>query len=91
MSKARRKARFHHKIRWRLVTRIMARDGLACTICAGPLDRHVKDPGHDRYITFDHILPISRGGTDAPSNLRLAHRACNQARGNDPILPEDEG
>jgi len=30
----------------------------------------------------DHILPKSRGGSNALSNLRLTHILCNQMRGN---------
>lgn len=36
-------------------------------------------PGAD---TRDHVRPISKGGTNDPSNLRPAHRACNSRRGN---------
>lgn len=36
-------------------------------------------PGAD---TRDHVRPISKGGTNDPSNLRPAHRSCNSARGN---------
>jgi 5-methylcytosine-specific restriction endonuclease McrA len=31
--------------------------------------------------TFDHLIPVSDGGTDAPVNLRLAHLSCNSRRG----------
>lgn len=36
------------------------------------------EPGSD---TVDHVVPWSKGGSDAPSNLRPAHRSCNSARG----------
>lgn len=38
--------------------------------------------------TLDHIVPISRGGLDAPNNRVLACEPCNTARGND--MPELE-
>lgn len=76
--------------RWRRITKLMARDGAGCSICGEPLERTVRDPDGDRYITFDHIVPRSAGGTDAPSNLRLAHRLCNHERGNDPLIPEPQ-
>jgi 5-methylcytosine-specific restriction endonuclease McrA len=41
-----------------------------CAICGGP--------GAD---TADHILPLSKGGTSALSNLRPAHLSCNARRG----------
>ncbi|MGH9252819.1 MAG: HNH endonuclease [Acidimicrobiales bacterium] len=30
--------------------------------------------------TVDHIIPVSEGGTDHPSNLRPACRECNSSR-----------
>ncbi len=86
MSKVR--GRWHRRERWRLVTRLMARDGEVCSICGEALDRAVRDHHADRYITFDHIVPRAAGGTDAVANLRLAHQLCNNQRGNDPLLPE---
>lgn len=79
----------HNRARWRLVTRLCARDGDACSICGAPMDRRLREPEDPLYITFDHILPRSAGGLDAFVNLRLAHRSCNEARGNDP-LQEDQ-
>lgn len=37
--------------------------------------------------SVDHIIPVSRGGTDALSNLRLAHLFCNISRSNKDIAP----
>jgi 5-methylcytosine-specific restriction endonuclease McrA len=31
--------------------------------------------------TIDHIVPVSRGGSDDPSNLQTAHMVCNSAKG----------
>lgn len=31
--------------------------------------------------TVDHVVPLSRGGTNSLDNLRPAHRKCNSARG----------
>lgn len=63
------------------ITRLMARDGTDCTICDRPLNRKIKgtDP---EAVSFDHIETQSAGGLSALSNLRLAHVACNQRRGN---------
>ena len=76
--------------RWRLVTRLMARDGTDCTICSEPLDRTIRDHSHPRYVTFDHIVPRSAGGNDKHTNKRLAHQRCNNERGNDPISRDQE-
>lgn len=76
---------FHHKERGLGITRLISRDGPSCGICGRELDRRLRDPEHDLYVTFDHIRPKSNGGSDDLVNLRLAHRRCNEIRGNDPI------
>jgi 5-methylcytosine-specific restriction endonuclease McrA len=46
-------------------------------------------PRHQRP-TFDHVHPLARGGKDAPDNLAVACRQCNQEHDNKvPVyLPE---
>lgn len=41
----------------------------------------------DRDLTVDHIVPLSRGGTNELNNLRLVHSSCNQIKGN--LLDEE--
>lgn len=86
MSKVRRD--FFAKKRGQRVTQLMARDGTNCTICGEALDRKIQDPESPRFITFDHKVPISHGGTSMTGNLRLAHRECNMRRGNQPLTEE---
>lgn len=83
MTKVRRA--FYRKQRGLVVTRLLARDGDRCPICGEVLDRRVRDPDDPRYVTFDHVTPVSRGGVTRLDNLRLAHRACNERRGSDPL------
>jgi 5-methylcytosine-specific restriction endonuclease McrA len=54
--------------------------GRVCWICSGVA------------TTADHIVPRSKGGDDAPSNLRPACLSCNARRGNDdnPFEPDAE-
>jgi hypothetical protein len=50
---------------------VLSREGRVCTYCGdsdGPFD-------------LDHIFPLSRGGSDAPSNLTLACATCNRSKG----------
>jgi 5-methylcytosine-specific restriction endonuclease McrA len=75
--------------RRRLLTKLMCRDGTDCTICKEPLDRRLHDVDDPMYITLDHIVPRSHGGGDDYSNLRLAHKTCNEQRGNDPLEEEE--
>lgn len=57
--------------------RLLDRDGGKCVVCGKPL-------GDD--ITVEHFLSVSDGGNSLPNNLALAHRACNEALGNLPIV-----
>jgi 5-methylcytosine-specific restriction endonuclease McrA len=38
-------------------------------------------------LNIDHVVPVSRGGSDRVSNLALACRTCNEAKG--ALLPEE--
>jgi hypothetical protein len=63
------------------VEQLAARDGSRCQICRRQVD--LGRSGHDAWgPTIDHILPVSRGGTNDSANLRLVHRRCNLSRGN---------
>ena len=67
--------------RWQLIrSRIIEaarRANADCMHCHGPEIR-----GHPRLgFTVEHIVPRSKGGTDEPENLGVAHRACNSAKG----------
>lgn len=58
---------------------VLLRDqGDLCWLCTCPMV-----PGD---ITIDHLHPKSHDGPDELSNLRLAHRACNVARGDLPVV-----
>lgn len=52
---------------------IFNRDGWRCHICS----RHVAR----KDASIDHLIPISKGGSDAPANVRIAHLSCNISRG----------
>jgi 5-methylcytosine-specific restriction endonuclease McrA len=54
--------------------RIYIRDQFRCQYCGSR-----KNPVE---LTLDHILPRSRGGTNAPWNIVTACVGCNQRKGN---------
>lgn len=54
-----------------LVEHIALRDGFNCYLCPRPFT------AEDRP-TIDHYFPLAKGGTWELSNLKLAHRRCNQ-------------
>lgn len=50
---------------------IAARQGGVCTYCGTS----------DGPFYLDHIYPVSRGGSNEPSNLTLACASCNRSKG----------
>ena len=63
------------------VESLAERDGAKCNICTKPVN--MSKSGLDPLgPTIDHLLPVSKGGTNDSTNLALAHRRCNTARGN---------
>lgn len=65
--------------------------GTICYICELDIDmnaaRQPGQPGWEKGLQFDHVIPISRGGPDALHNVRPAHGKCNLSK-NDK-LPEE--
>lgn len=53
-----------------------------CFVCG----KHVKQ----RSATLEHILPVSKGGTDDMENLSISHYQCNVMRGNGDTLPTNK-
>ena len=60
------------------------RDGWVCHLCRDAIDPTLSGmaPGG---ATIDHIVPVSKGGSDHPANVAIAHRQCNVRRGARPI------
>ena len=50
---------------------ILLRDDFTCFYCN---DRNIN-------ATVDHIIPISKNGSDSPSNLVCACKKCNSEKG----------
>lgn len=67
--------------------RLLARPNPVCHLCNQPIDKtlHHHDPG---ALEWDHDTPVSRGGAMySMANARVAHRLCNQRKGNRPTIP----
>ena len=52
---------------------VQVRDRMICQVC------HKKVKPSE--LSYDHIVPLSKGGPHITSNLQVAHRRCNLARG----------
>ncbi|MBM7052226.1 HNH endonuclease signature motif containing protein [Rothia sp. ZJ1223] len=71
--------------------RVLYAGKLVCHICKQPIIDHrytltcCNQPKRLHWLTADHVIPRSKGGTDDLSNLRPAHHRCNSARGNKDI------
>lgn len=55
--------------------------GTDCHICNEPIDleapRSSNKEGFHRGLHLDHVVPLSKGGTDLIENIRPAHAICN--------------
>lgn len=60
---------------------ITERDGATCWLCKAPVNMGISAQRRPDRPTVDHKRPRSRGGTNELGNLRLAHGACNERRG----------
>lgn len=57
------------------------RDGWCCHLCGEVIESDptvIKD--NARKVTLDHLKPRSKGGSDYPSNIRIAHSDCNSGK-----------
>ncbi len=60
---------------------IFQRDNWECKLCGEPVDRTADVQSH-WAPSIDHVIPISLGGPDTPSNVQCAHRICNSRKSN---------
>ncbi|THF70457.1 HNH endonuclease [Deinococcus sp. Arct2-2] len=51
---------------------VLDRDGMRCHICAQDIT--------EGWLSFDHIIPLSKGGPHAFQNVAVAHYVCNRRK-----------
>ena len=54
--------------------RLVWERGKRCAICV----RKIKDLDD---LTIDHIIPLAKGGKNTIENYQLAHKKCNELKG----------
>jgi 5-methylcytosine-specific restriction endonuclease McrA len=52
---------------------ILERDGWICYLCGGQVTPET--------LSFDHVIPISKGGPHTACNIKVSHRSCNSKKG----------
>lgn len=66
-------------------TFLFARDNYRCQFCG----RHQQQLRHRECLTRDHLVPLSRGGSNTWTNVLTACSTCNTRKGNS--LPHEVG
>jgi hypothetical protein len=56
------------------------RDGWVCHLCGGRIDQTSHQSSPDFELSMDHLVPVSHGGADFPSNIKASHVTCNKGR-----------
>lgn len=51
---------------------VRERDGDVCWLCGKPVDSKTR--------SYDHAIPLAKGGEHSTRNIRVAHRRCNSAK-----------
>jgi hypothetical protein len=62
-----------HQLSFQTMMRIVRRDDYRC--------QHCKEKLRDDEVEFDHIIPVSKGGSSEEHNLRLTCFDCNRDKG----------
>lgn len=60
---------------------IHTRDNNTCQICKKKIDMSLEYPDQ-MSKSYDHIIPLSRGGVHSTTNLQLTHLVCNLKKNN---------
>jgi 5-methylcytosine-specific restriction endonuclease McrA len=81
--KARKRGNTVEKVDYKAIAE---RDGDVCHLCASPID-----PNAGKFAplsrTFDHVIPLSRGGPHSMANVKVAHWVCNTRKNNRLVIP----
>ena len=62
---------------------VMERDNYKCQMCGATVDDGIK-------LHIDHIIPVSKGGSDSPNNLQVLCSDCNHGKYDKDYLKHDK-
>lgn len=76
------------------LTKLFKRDNGKCWLCGGSCDwedSYTRTNGvvvvGASYPSIDHVIPLAKGGKHSWSNIRLAHKHCNELK-NDKLIAQ---
>lgn len=68
--------------------------GIACHICEETIDlkapRRAGEVGWERSLHMDHVIPLSKGGTDTIDNVLPSHASCNLRKSARMVIAENK-
>ena len=68
--------------------------GIECHICQETIDlkapRRAGEEGWERGLHMEHVIPLSKGGTDTIDNVLPAHASCNLKKSDNLIIAENK-
>ena len=86
-NRRRRRARLRNAyVEFYTEAQVLETYGCACYICGVEINldaprKQGKSEGWEMGLHMDHIVPISRGGSDTLENVRPTHAICNLRKG----------
>jgi len=89
-SERRRRAnRFNNGFEYYKESEVLEMYGPVCHICGTNIDlnspRLSGVDGWEKGLHIDHVIPLSKGGTDTLDNVRPAHGSCNVKKHANPL------
>jgi 5-methylcytosine-specific restriction endonuclease McrA len=86
LAETRERCRRQQAVRWHAAKAnpvsydaVYARDAGICYLCTEPVTQ--------RAAHFDHVIPLSRGGTHTFDNIKVTHPSCNVRKGAKLVQP----